>query len=138
MEQKTQEEGGRSASARANPALPAVNEAKLVGRLTNAPQVTNHGPGKDRAQFSLAVPRPNQKADEKPNYITVVGWGAIAKQCVDLTKGDAVRVEGRINTFDDRENKRFLWGITANAIHVLVRASRAGNAAPKQEELAGV
>ena len=138
MEEKTPEEGGRSAPAKAKPALPEINEARLVGRLTNAPRVTNHGQGKDRAQFSLAVPRPNQKADEEPNYITVVGWAAIAKQCEDLAKGDGVRVEGRINTWDDREKKRFLWGITANAIHVLVRASRAGNAAPKQEELAGV
>ena len=138
MKQKTPEEGDRSASARANPALPEINEARLVGRLTNAPRVTNHGQGKDRAQFSLAVPRPNQKAGEKPNYITVVGWGAIAKQCEELAKGDGARVEGRINTWDDREKKRFLWGITANAIHVLDRASRDGNAAPKQEELASV
>ena len=137
MEQKTQEEGDQGASALVNPALPEMNEAKLVGRLTNAPRVKNYGEGKDRAQFSLAVPR-TRKADAKPDHITVVAWGAIAKQCEELTKGDGVRVEGRINTWDDREKKRFLWGITANAIHVLDRASCAGNAAPKQEELASV
>jgi hypothetical protein len=47
-------------------------------------------------------------------------------------------VEGRINTWQDKETKRPHWGIAADAIQVLDRASGARNAAPKQEELAGV
>ena len=142
MKEKKQDGAGGSAVGAAgqeHPALPEVNEAKVVGRLTNAPRVKNYGEGKDRAQFFLAVPRP-RKADAKPSkdHITIVAWGALAKQCEGIAKGDGVQVEGRINTWDDRENKRFLWGITANEIHVLDRVSHAGNAAPKQEELAGV
>ena len=117
-----------------HPALPEVNEASLVGRLVNTPRVKSFGEGKERAQFTLAVPRPRRKEDAKPflDYIAVVGWGAIAKQCDGLAKGDGLQVSGRIKTWQDQENKRFHWEISADAIQVL------DHAAPKQEEMAGV
>jgi len=135
MKQKTQDGGGaESAAGQDHPALPEVNEATLVGRLANTPRVKNYGEGKERAQFTLAVPRPRRKEDAKPflDYISVVAWGAIAKQCDGLAKSDGLQVEGRIKTWQDQENKRFHWEISADAIRVLDRA------VPKQEEMAGV
>lgn len=125
------DENGQAAD---HPALPEVNEATLVGRLVNTPRVKSFGEGKERAQFTLAVPRPRRKEDAKPflDYIAVVGWGAIAKQCDGLAKGDGLQVSGRIKTWQDQENKRFHWEISADAIQVL------DHAAPKQEEMAGV
>ncbi len=137
MKQKKQDGGAPAAEASADkerPALPEVNEATLVGRLANTPKLKNYGEGKERAQFILAVPRPKRKEDAKPflDYIAVVGWGAVAKQCDGLSKDDGLQVSGRIRTWQDQENKRFHWEISAETVQVLDRA------AVRQEELAGV
>lgn len=132
MKKTTQNGGADGAAAQDHPALPEVNEATLVGRLANTPRLKSYGEGKERAQLTLAVPRPRRKEDAKPflDYIAVVGWGAVAKQCDGLGKGDGLQVSGRIKTWQDPENKRFHWEISADAIQVLDRA------APRQEELA--
>jgi single-strand DNA-binding protein len=123
-----------------HPVLPEVNEARIVGRLTNTPRVKNYGEGKDRAQFIVAVPRPKRKADAKPasDYITVVAWGALAKQCEGIGKGDGVQVEGRIQTWTDPENKRLHWEISADGLEVLDRAARADADSARGEVTAGV
>lgn len=118
--------------------LPMINEAHIAGRLTNAVTAKDYGEGKNRVQFSVAVPRPGPKKEGQPDvdFVTITGWGAIAKQCDGLKKGDGVEVEGRLRTWQD-ETSRYHWGITANMLKVVVRppAARGG---PKQEELAGV
>jgi len=123
-----------------HPALPEVNEATIVGRLANTPRVKNYGEGKDRAQFIVIVPRPKRKADGKPvpDYITVVAWGALAKQCAGIGKGDGVQVEGRIQTWTDPENKRLHWEISADGLEVLDRVARVDADSARGEVTAGV
>ncbi|MDE2141190.1 MAG: single-stranded DNA-binding protein [Elusimicrobia bacterium] len=118
--------------------LPMINEAHVAGRLTNSVTAKDYGEGKNRVQFSIAVPRPGSRKEGQPDadFITITGWGAIAKQCEGLKKGDGVEVTGRLRTWED-EAKRYHWGITANMLKVVVRA-RAARSGPKQEELAGV
>jgi hypothetical protein len=141
MKEKKKDGGGKdgeNTAAQEHPALPEVNEVTLVGRLSNTPRLKNYGEGKDRAQFTLAVPRPKRKEDAKPfyDYIAVVGWGAVAKQCDGLAKDDGLQIQGRIKSWQDPENKRLHWEIAADGVKVLDRAT--GDATPKQEELAGV
>ena len=118
--------------------LPMINEAHVAGRLTNSVTAKDYGEGKNRVQFSIAVPR-GRKVEGQPDvdFITITGWGAIAKQCEGLQKGDGVEVQGRLRTWQD-ETKRYHWGITANMLQVIVRHSSNAGGSAKQQELAGV
>lgn len=119
--------------------LPLINEAHVAGRLTNAVTANDYGDGKNRVQFSIAVPRGGRKIEGQPDvdFITITGWGAIAKQCEGLKKGDGVEVQGRLRTWQD-ETKRYHWGITANMLQVIVRHTPQAGGSAKQQDLAGV
>lgn len=147
---KKEGEDGQGAEQAADPeqgrpALPEVNEATVVGRLANTPRLKSFGEGKERAQFSVAVPRPKRGEKGKPphDYVSVVGWGALARQVADLAKDDGVRVQGRIRTWQDTKNKRFHCEIAADAVEVLDRQETpkegfSEKAASRQEAAAGV
>ncbi|MDE2144264.1 MAG: hypothetical protein KGJ84_17790, partial [Elusimicrobia bacterium] len=60
-----QEEPDRQPGER--PALPAINEAHVAGRLTNTVTAKDYGEGKKRAQFSIAVPRGGRKKEGQPD-----------------------------------------------------------------------
>ncbi len=132
-----QEEPDRRPGER--PALPAINEAHVVGRLTNTVTAKDYGEGKTRAQFSVAVPRGGRKKEGQPDvdYVTITAWGAIATQCEGLSKGDALDIHGRLRTWKD-ETDRYHWGITADMLQVLYRQPAKAGGGAKQQELAGV
>jgi single-stranded DNA-binding protein len=115
------------------PALPAVNEVTVVGRLANTPRLNTFGDDKTRAQFIVAVPRPARGGQAKRghDYLAVAAWRAVAKQCETLGKGDGVRVQGRMRTWQD-ETRRFHWEIEVDTLEVL--AQRAAQS-PRQEQL---
>ena len=129
--------GGEGSSA----ALPEINEVALVGRLMNVPKAKDFGEDKNRAQFTIGVPRPSRSEDGKRllDYVTVVAWRSLAKQCSELSKGDGVHIEGRIRTWQDK-TKRSHWQVEADTLKVLDRQSAVeGKAAePQQRELAEV
>ena len=126
QQQPAAAEAAKQAEKPVSPSLPEVNEATVVGRIANTPRCKDYGEGKERAQFSLAVPRPRRKDDAKPfyDYISVVAWGAIARQSEKLGKNDGVEVSGRIRTWVDPDNKRPHWEIAAESMQVLDRTPR--------------
>jgi single-stranded DNA-binding protein len=133
-----QEESDRSQPGE-KPAFPLINEAHVVGRLTNTVTGKDYGEGKKRAQFSIAVPRGGRKKEGQPDvdFITITAWGALATQCEGLSKGDALDIQGRLRTWKD-ETDRYHWGITADQLQVLYRQPPKGAKGTQQQELAGV
>jgi len=118
--------------------LPLINETHVTGRLTNGVMAKDYGEGENkrrRAQFVIAVPRP-RKVEGQPEaeFITIIAWRDVAKQCEGLGKGDGVEVQGRLRTWDD-EAKRRHWGITADTVQLIVRRAPKA-AAPRQRQRA--
>ena len=119
-------------------ALPELNQVNLAGRLVNAPRVKDYGEDKKRAQFTLAVTRASRSSGGKQgvhtDYIGVVAWRALAKQCEGLIKGAVVQVQGRIRTWRDK-TERYHWEIEADTLQVLDRVPPGSeDTAPKQRE----
>lgn len=122
------------------PALPEVNEVVVVGRLVNAPKTRLVTGDKKLARFMLAVPRTFRNGAGQPSkdtaYVPVVAWRAIAEQAESLGKGDGVRVEGRLRTWQSPEGQKYRWEVEASLFEVLHKRPAASAAA--QQEMAGV
>jgi len=121
------------------PALPEINEVAVVGRLLNAPKTKVVAGEHKLARFMLAVTRSfHNGAGERVRstaYVPVVGWRAIAEQAEELGKGDGVRVEGRLRTWQSPEGQKYRWEVEADLLEVLHRRPQ-GTAAAAQPELA--
>jgi single-strand DNA-binding protein len=71
----------------------SVNQVKLVGRLATEPS------RRDTTAGLFASLRIATNSTRFPEFHDVVLWGKDAARCVqDLTKGQAVQVEGRLRT----------------------------------------
>lgn len=125
MAEKEEEQTGE----RGEPALPEFNQVSIAGKLKDVPRISKPGTDRHRAQFSLRITRASRNADGKTYFddIIVVGWRAIAKQCEGLAKGDVVRVQGCLRTWNSE--KGFRWNVEADTIEVIERQ------ASKQQEL---
>ena len=121
--------------------LAEENEVRLSGRLLKPPKVTAHGNDNLRAQFMLAVTRSwrreQSKRGRETSYVPVVAWRAGAEACRALGRGSAVRLEGRLRTWQS-QGRRYRWEVQAHMLEV-VRNSAApkkdGAAASEQPEL---
>lgn len=116
--------------------LPEVNQVTLVGRLANEPTLKSFGEDKTRAHFMLAVPRPSRggvQGKRGSDFVPVSAWRALAKQAEGLSKGDGLRLEGRVRTWQD-ETKRHHWEVEADTLEVVQRGP--GKPQPKQQEFA--
>ncbi|MDE2292332.1 MAG: single-stranded DNA-binding protein [Elusimicrobia bacterium] len=104
--------------------LPMLNEVRAAGRLVDAAALKDYGEGKVRAQFTIAVPRPNGKKGPdgrtEADFFLVSAWDELARQCATLGKGDPVEVEGRIRTWRD-ESEGYRWAVTAAAVRLIPR-----------------
>lgn len=122
------------------PALPEINEVVIVGRLLNAPKMRTITGERKMARFMLAAPRSFRNAkgenSKETAFIPVVAWRAIAEQAEKLGKGDGVRIEGRLRTWQSTEGQKYRWEVEASLFEVLHR--RDGAPAPRQQEMAGV
>ena len=123
------------------PKLPEVNEADVLGRISNNPKVLMVGqPGRQAimARFTLAVNRSFARSGGKPRvetaYVPVVAWHSLAKQCATAGKGSALRVTGRLKTWE-LEGRKFRWEIEADGVQILERRGVAPGLPSAQEEL---
>ena len=120
-------------------ALPEVNDVVIVGRLLNAPKTRLVNGEHKMARFMLAVTRTyhNGAGQRVRNtaYVPVVAWRAVAEQAEPLGKGDAVRAEGRLRTWQSTEGQKYRWEVEVDLLEVLCRRQ---DAQPRQQELAGV
>ena len=120
-------------------ALPEINEVVLVGRLLNAPKMRLVNGEHKMARFMLAVDRSyHNGAGQRVRstaYVPVVAWRAVAQQAEALGKGDAVRVEGRLRTWQSDEGQKYRWEVEADLLEVLRQRQAVEGSQP---ELAGV
>ena len=124
------------------PPLPEENEARVVGRVVNAPRLrTGTGEGGDftLARLMLAVNRTYRDSSHKQvretAFIPVVAWGDRAKECGAVGKGTALRVVGRIKTWE-AEGTKYRWELQATKVDILdLRRPAADAAEEPQEEL---
>ncbi len=129
---ETEEAAGRK------PPLPEENEARVVGRIVNAPKLKEGTTGKGdpykMARLTLAVNRRSGR-DREADFVPVVLWDALADAVAKAGKGTALRVSGRIKTYEV-EGKGYRWELKAETLEVLElrKPARAG-AEEEQKEL---
>ena len=104
-------------------ALPEINEVVVVGRLLNAPKTRLINNEHKMARFMLAVDRSYHNGAGKrvhsTAYVPVVAWRAVAQAAEALGKGDAIRTEGRLRTWQSAEGQKYRWEVEADLLEVL-------------------
>ena len=108
-----------------------MNKAILIGRLTRDPELRKTQSGIAVATFTVACDRPRKKdAEQHADFINVVAWRQSAEFLSNyFHKGDAVQVQGRIQTrtYDDKNgNKVFVTEVVAYNINFPL-TSKGGN-----------
>lgn len=127
-----------------NRRLPEENEARVVGRMVNPAKVkegtTAKGSPYKLARLMLAVNRSYKDSSDnwvrEADFIPVVLWDALAEQVSKAGKGTAMRVTGRIKTYE-AEGKQYRWELKADTLEVLDwrRPAQAAPEAPQKELL---
>lgn len=108
-----------------------LNLTILEGRLTRDPELRKTQSGIALATFTVACDRPRKKdAEQQADFINVVAWRKSAELLSNyFHKGDAVQVQGRIQTrtYDDKNgNKVFVTEVVAYNINFPLN-SKGGN-----------
>ncbi len=71
-----------------------ANDLALAGVLCKPPVLRRTPLGREICDLMLAVNRRYGRAD----YLPCIAWGSLAQRCGDLTVGDGVRLEGRLQS----------------------------------------
>ena len=101
-----------------------LNQAVLVGRIVQEPELTNTEKGKV-THITLAVPRSYKNSDGEydTDFINCTLWKGIAENTVEYCKkGDLVGVKGRIQSsnYEDKDgNKRYAIEVIAEKVTFL-------------------
>lgn len=92
-----------------------LNQAVLVGRIVQDPELRETENGNKIANMTLAVPRSykNANGEYDTDFISCVLWKGVAENTVEYCKkGDLVGVKGRIQTRDveleDETHKKYV------------------------------
>ena len=102
-----------------------LNQAVLVGRIVQTPELRETESGKKIARVTLAVPRSfkNSNGEYETDFISCVMWKGVAESTVEYCKmGDLVGVKGRIQSRKietDEEHKRQLVEVVAEKVTFL-------------------
>lgn len=98
-----------------------MNQAVLIGRLTNSPEARTTNSGVSVTTFTVAVNSARNR--EKSGFFNVVTWRGLADICANhLVKGQQVAVTGEIQTrtYDAKDGtKRYVTEIIANEVEFL-------------------
>jgi single-strand DNA-binding protein len=130
-----------------------INNAVLVGRLANEPELTYTQSGTALCKFRLAVSRPPRRDsnEEETDWLNIVCWERTAEN-VDqyLDKGALAGIEGRIQSRSweaDDGSRRYAVEINAYRVHFLesrkeaearrAREGRGGGQQPPQQQPPG-
>lgn len=109
-----------------------LNVVLLTGRLARDPDAKETRAGTAITSFPIAVNRYFKRDSgdwgEEASFIEIETWSVLAKQCAELTKGQVVRVQGRI------KQDRWQDGDGNNRTRILVVAERVEWRKPKAEE----
>lgn len=99
-----------------------MNDIKILGRLTDTPEIKRSASGRDYAWFTVAVPRRNNK--NEADFIRCVAFdklaAAIVKHC---GKGRQVLCNGRLQVStsidDDTKRIRYHHTVVVSGTHFL-------------------
>lgn len=105
----------------------SVNKAILIGNLGDAPEIRYLPSGQGVANFRIATNRSwndrEGNRQERTEWHNIVAWGKLAEICEKyLKKGDAVYIEGRIETRSWEDNtgqKRYTTEVVAQEMTML-------------------
>ena len=102
-----------------------LNQAVLVGRIVQTPELRETENGKKLARMTLAVPRSfkNSNGEYETDFISCVMWKGVAESTVEYCQtGDLVGIKGRIQSRKietDEEHKRQLVEVVAEKVTFL-------------------
>ncbi len=102
-----------------------LNQAVLVGRIVQTPELKETENGKKLARMTLAVPRSfkNSNGEYETDFISCVMWKGVAESTVEYCQtGDLVGIKGRIQTRNietEEEHKRQLVEVVAEKVTFL-------------------
>jgi len=102
-----------------------LNQAVLVGRIVQTPELKETENGKKLARVTLAVPRSfkNSNGEYETDYISCVMWKGVAENTVEYCKqGDLVGIKGRIQSREyetDEEIKKHVTEVVAEKVTFL-------------------
>jgi len=111
--------------------MSSYNKVILIGRVTAQPEMRYTQTGKPVTTFTLAVDRPQRKADGKDketDFISIVTWQKLAEICSNyLDKGRLICIEGRLQvrsyTGQDGQ-KRKVYEVVASDMRMLGRPGK--------------
>ena len=90
-----------------------LNQAVLVGRIVQTPELRETDNGHKVTRVTLAVPRSfkNSNGEYETDFISCIMWKGVAKNTVEYCKqGDLVGIKGRIQSrqyeTDDEQKKQ--------------------------------
>lgn len=107
-----------------------MNQAILIGNLTDDPKMKTTNSGKRVVNFSVATNETYVKNGEKmtsAQYHRCVAWDYLADTAGELVKGDPVVVVGKITTrsYDYNGEKRYVTEIVCNSVSTFNKAKKA-------------
>lgn len=99
-----------------------MNDIKLLGRLTNAPELKRSANGRDYAWFTIAVPRQSNR--DEADFIRCVAFDKLATAMNQhCGRGRQVLCNGRlqVSTSQDRQTQqtRYHHTVVVGSVHFL-------------------
>lgn len=110
-----------------------INNAVLVGRLTNDPDLRYTSSGQAVATFTLAVNRnfTNASGEREADFINCVIWRKQAENLANFAKkGSLVGITGRVQTrnYENQQGQRiYVTEIVAEQFQMLESRNKGGN-----------
>lgn len=113
--------------AREQPRLrDAHNAVRIIGNCTRDADVRRTDGGHALARFAVAV-NERRGEGEKTHFVDVQAWRDVARGCDELSRGDAVYVEGRLVTdawTDEAGARRYTTRVEARRLERIARLPR--------------
>lgn len=99
-----------------------MNNIKILGRLTDTPEIKRSASGRDYAWFTVAVPRRNNK--NEADFIRCVAFDKLAAAiCQHCGKGRQVLCTGRLQVStsidEDTKHVRYHHTVVVGSTHFL-------------------
>ena len=109
----------------------SINKLILVGHLATDPETSPSRSGRNRVSFALATHREQTSEGVRKDvtdYHRIIVWGKLGEDCLNLTKGTAVYVEGTLITrsYERNGERRYTTLIAATEVNRLSWKNRNG------------
>lgn len=102
--------------------MPSLNKVLLLGNCGKDPVIRHSPSGVAVCSFSLATTKRMKDKDPVTNWHNIVCFGKYAENhCAEMRKGDAVFIEGELQTrsYEKDGVKKWITEIVANTVYPL-------------------